>query len=193
MIPEGWRVTTLKDIAHIVMGQSPNGESFNENGEGTIFFQGRAEFGIRFPNIRLYTSNPIKFAKKNNILMSVRAPVGDINIALWDCAIGRGLCALSSKEGTQSFMLYTLKNKKEILDTYNGEGTVFGSINKVGLENLKVTLPPNNIVFSFEKIVSQIDNQILIIECENRNLAELRDTLLPKLMSGELKISDPIF
>lgn len=80
MIPEGWRVGNLSEIADIIMGQSPNGSTYNENGEGIIFYQGRAEFGTRFPSIRLFTTNPTRIAPANSILISVRAPVGDINI-----------------------------------------------------------------------------------------------------------------
>ena len=86
-----WDKGTLSDIADITMGQSPSGSSYNEEGEGTIFFQGRAEFGFRFPSIRLYTTEPKRMACANDILMSVRAPVGDLNVAHTNCCIGRGL------------------------------------------------------------------------------------------------------
>ncbi|MBW4748460.1 restriction endonuclease subunit S, partial [Prevotella histicola] len=79
-IPKGWKVGYLSEIADIIMGQSPNGSTYNENGEGIIFYQGRAEFGTRFPSIRLFTTNPTRIAPANSILISVRAPVGDINI-----------------------------------------------------------------------------------------------------------------
>ena len=87
----------LSDIAEITMGTSPEGESFNADGIGTVFYQGRTDFGFRFPTIRLYTTEPKRFANKGDILMSVRAPVGDINIAKEHCAIGRGLAALKPK------------------------------------------------------------------------------------------------
>ena len=89
-----WNEGSLSDIANITMGQSPSGSSYNDDGIGTVFFQGRAEFGFRFPTIRLYTTNPKRMAGANDILMSVRAPVGDLNIAHEDCCIGRGLAAI---------------------------------------------------------------------------------------------------
>ena len=96
-IPEGWKDKTLSDIANITMGQSPSGDSYNEQGIGTIFFQGSTDFGWLFPTIRQYTTAPARMAKKGDILLSVRAPVGDMNIANNDCCIGRGLAALNSK------------------------------------------------------------------------------------------------
>lgn len=92
-----WIEGSLSDIADITMGQSPSGSSYNEDGIGTIFFQGRAEFGFRFPTIRLYTTEPKRMACANDTLMSARAPVGDINVAHTDCCIGRGLAAIHSK------------------------------------------------------------------------------------------------
>ena len=89
-----WEEGTLSNIADITMGQSPSGSSYNEDGNGTIFFQGRAEFGFRFPTVRLYTTEPKRMACTNDTLMSVRAPVGDLNVAHVDCCIGRGLAAI---------------------------------------------------------------------------------------------------
>tara|TARA_R110001599_G_scaffold295348_3_gene499517 strand:+ start:5515 stop:6441 length:927 start_codon:yes stop_codon:yes gene_type:complete len=95
-IPEGWSDKVLSEIANITMGQSPDGSSYNEDGNGTIFFQGSTDFGWLFPTTRKYTTAPNRLAKKGDILLSVRAPVGDMNIANNDCCIGRGLAALNS-------------------------------------------------------------------------------------------------
>ena len=97
-----WKEGCLSDIADITMGQSPSGSSYNEDGIGTIFFQGRAEFGFRFPSVRLFTTEPKRMACANDTLMSVRAPVGDLNVAHTDCCIGRGLAAIHSKTNHQS-------------------------------------------------------------------------------------------
>lgn len=129
-IPQGWKVGTLSEVADITMGQSPKGSSYNEEGDGIIFYQGRAEFGNRFPSIRLYTTEPTRIAEINSVLLSVRAPVGDINIAKNKCCIGRGLAAIKSKQGYNSFILYLLQSLKPLLEQYNGEGTVFGCINR---------------------------------------------------------------
>ena len=188
LIPKGWKVGLLSDIAFITMGQSPSGSSYNESGDGSVFYQGRAEFGTRFPTRRLFTTEPKRMAIKGDVLMSVRAPVGDINVAIESCCIGRGLAAIQSKYGYSSFLLYTLLSLKKQLDVFNGEGTVFGSINKQSLNELRVIIPIDDVIKSFEDIVKPMD-----IMFENNykvlsNLQSIRDSLLPKLMSGEIRV-----
>lgn len=184
-----WKEGTLSDIADITMGQSPNGSSYNEDGEGTIFFQGRAEFGFRFPSIRLYTTEPKRMACANDVLMSVRAPVGDLNVAHTDCCIGRGLAAIHSKTGQQSFVLYTMFTLKEQLNVFNGEGTVFGSINRNSLNDMSIVIPSLDSISAFEDIVAPIDAAIRNNYDEICHLIQLRDSLLPKLISGEIDVS----
>lgn len=187
-MPEGWRVGKLSEIADIIMGQSPDGKSYNEDGIGTVFYQGRAEFGTRFPTRRLFTTEPKRIAKKFDTLMSVRAPVGDLNIANEDCCIGRGLAAIHSKDSHQSFIHYTVIFLHPQLDVFNGEGTVFGCINRDALNNMEVLIPSKCDLDKFEQIVVDLDNDIYNRTEENRNLASLRDTLLPKLMNGEIEV-----
>lgn len=190
MIPEGWKVGTLSDIANVTMGQSPKGTSYNENGEGIVFYQGRADFGNRYPSVRLFTTEPTRYADPFSVLLSVRAPVGDINIAVEKCCIGRGLASIYSKTGHQSFVLYTMFSLKKELDKFNSEGTVFGSINRSSIENLKIIIPPINVMDKFEHLVSKIDDMLLNLFQETTRLAQLRDILLPRFMSGELIITD---
>lgn len=188
MIPEGWRVGRLGEIADITMGQSPSGSSYNEDGNGSIFYQGRTDFGFRFPSIRLFTTEPKRFAEPLSTLLSVRAPVGDINVATEKCCIGRGLASIKSKNNHHSFIYYLLKSKKRTFDVYNGEGTVFGSINKDTLNGLSLVVPPVSAVKAFNDLVEGLDCIILENNNENLRLTTLRDTLLPKLMSGEIKV-----
>ena len=185
-----WKDGALRDIADITMGQSPSGNSYNEIGEGTIFFQGRAEFGFRFPTVRLYTTEPKRMACVNDVLMSVRAPVGDLNVAHTDCCIGRGLAAIHSKSGQQSFVLYTMFSLKEQLNVFNGEGTVFGSINRNSLNDMPITIPSADSIATFESIIEPIDATIRNNYNEICHLTQLRDSLLPKLISGELDVSE---
>lgn len=187
-MPEGWKVGKLSDIAEITMGQSPDGKSYNENGEGTVFYQGRAEFGTRFPTRRLFTKEPKRIAKKFDTLMSVRAPVGDTNIANEDCCIGRGLAAIHSKDNHQSFVHYTVLALRSQLDIFNGEGTVFGCINRDALNNMEIVIPAKNELDKFEKIVASLDADIYNRSEENDRLKNIRDTLLPKLMNGEIEV-----
>ena len=185
-MPEGWKMGKLSEIADIIMGQSPDGKSYNENGEGTVFYQGRAEFGTRFPTRRLFTTEPKRIAKKFDTLMSVRAPVGDTNIANEDCCIGRGLAAIHSKDRHQSFIHYTVLFLRSKLDVFNGEGTVFGCINRDALNNMEVIIPSKIDLDKFEKIVTTMDTDIFNRSEENDRLKNIRDTLLPKLMNGEI-------
>ena len=184
-----WVEGSLRDIADITMGQSPSGSSYNEDGIGTIFFQGRAEFSFRFPTIRLYTTEPKRMAYANDILMSVRAPVGDLNIAHADCCIGRGLAAIHSKTNHQSFVLYTMFSLRKQLDVFNGEGTVFGSINRNSLNDMPILIPSDETIEEFEKIVAPMDAAIRNNYDEICRLQAVRDSLLPRLMSGELDVS----
>ncbi|RHP49889.1 restriction endonuclease subunit S [Clostridiaceae bacterium AF31-3BH] len=185
-----WTEGTLGDIADITMGQSPSGSSYNEDGNGTIFFQGRAEFSFRFPTVRLYTTEPKRMACANDTLMSVRAPVGDLNVAHTDCCIGRGLAAIHSKNNHQSFVLYTMFSLKKQLDVFNGEGTVFGSINRNSLNEMPILIPSGEKLDEFEALVSPMDAAIRNNYDEICRLEQLRDSLLPQLMSGELDVSD---
>ena len=185
-----WAEGTLSDIADITMGQSPSGSSYNEDRNGTIFFQGRAEFGFRFPSVRLYTTEPKQMACTNDTLMSVRAPVGDLNVAHTDCCIGRGLAAIHSKNNHQSFVHYTMFSIKKQLDIFNGEGTVFGSINRNSLNEMPLLIPSSEKIEKFEAIVAPMDATIRNNYDEICHLEQLRDSLLPKLMSGNLDVSE---
>lgn len=184
-----WKEGFLSDVADITMGQSPSGSSYNEDGIGTIFFQGRAEFGFRFPSVRLFTTEPKRMARANDTLMSVRAPVGDLNVAYTDCCIGRGLAAIHSKTNHQSFVHYTMVSLKKQLDVFNGEGTVFGSINRNALNEMPIIIPSDEKLDEFESLVSPIDAIIRNNYDEICRLEAIRDSLLPKLMSGELNVS----
>ncbi len=187
--PSGLLSGVLGDIANITMGQSPKGSSYNETGTGDVFFQGSSDFGFRFPTRRVFTTEPKRIAEAGDILFSVRAPVGDLNVALERCCIGRGLCAMRSKSGDNSFLLYTALSLKTQFDVFNGTGTVFGSINKNSLIKLPVQVPTQKRIADFEQTVRPIDD-LIRKNCEQIILlSSLRDLLLPKLMSGELEVS----
>ena len=185
-LPEGWRNGVLGEIFNITMGQSPDGKSYNMVKAGILFFQGRTDFGFRFPEARMYTSEPTRYAKKFDTLVSVRAPVGDINIAHDDCCVGRGLAAVQHKTIKPSFTFYTLKSLKNDFDTFNGEGTVFGSINKDDFNRIPIVIPSNLTLTSFEGLANPLDDLIFTNHNEILNLTLIRDFWLPKLISGDL-------
>lgn len=187
-IPEGWRVGTLGDEFEILMGQSPSGSSFNENKQGIIFFQGRTDFGFRFPAIRLYTTEPSRIAEKFDVLVSVRAPVGDVNLASKKCCIGRGLAAVKSQY--KSYCLHKIKSFKKLFNVFESEGTVFGSINKQSFNSLESIIPINKVIKDFEAIITTIDQKFYVNDLQIQTLTKIRDSLLPKLMSGQLCIEE---
>ncbi len=189
-IPRGWRVGSVDDAFDLTMGQSPPGDTYNEIGSGPPFFQGRADFGFRFPTRRVYCTAPTRFANAGDTLVSVRAPVGDINMAVERCAIGRGVAAIRHKTGGRSFTFYSMRSFEEAFAGFEADGTVFGSISKKDFHNLATVVPNPAVVRALEKIVGPFDDKIEGCEHESRTLVALRDSLLPKLISGELRVPD---
>ncbi|WP_419236272.1 restriction endonuclease subunit S [Serratia fonticola] len=187
-IPASWTVQTLSQIANITMGQSPAGESYNEERSGTLFFQGSTDFGWLFPTPRQYTTSPARMAQKGDILLSVRAPVGDMNIANADCCIGRGLAALNSKSHSDGFLFYVMKYFKQVFERRNAEGTTFGSMTKDDLHSLQVVCPEPGLLKRYDGIVSEYNKMIFTRSLENQDLIKLRDLLLPLLMNGQVTV-----
>ena len=188
-IPENWANGLLSDIANITMGQSPDGASYNENGNGSIFYQGSTDFGTRFPSIRKYTTSPSRFAQKGDILMSVRAPVGAMNIANNDCCIGRGLASLSSKIGSTTHLYYILDDFRIKFLAINSAGTTFGAITKDELYSLPVIIPSEEVINHFENICKPIFDKQMAIGEEISSLTKQRDELLPLLMNGQATVN----
>ncbi len=189
---EKWEEGTLGEDFNLTMGQSPPGSTYNEIGEGLPFFQGRADFGFRYPSKRIFCTAPTRLANSSDTLVSVRAPVGDINMAMENCAIGRGVAAIRHKTCSRSFTYYQMLNIQNDFKNFEMEGTVFGSINKDSFRNLKFSRPSHNLIQEFEDTCYPIDQQIEINVKQNDTLVELRDTLLPKLMSGQVRVSPVI-
>lgn len=188
-IPQGWSNGVLSDVANITMGQSPDGSSYNEDGEGIIFYQGSTDFGLRFPDIRQYTTSPSRYANKGDILMSVRAPVGALNIANNDCCIGRGLSALSSKIGSMTHLYYLMNDFRLKFEGMNSAGTTFGSITKDELFSLPVVIPTKSVISEFEQVCEPIFDKQMIIGEEINALTKQRDELLPLLMNGQATVN----
>lgn len=168
-----WKTVELKTIANVTMGQSPKSKFYNDNFDGMPFLQGNKTFGDKYPSFELYTRSIKKVAEKNTVLMSVRAPVGDLNIAPEDICIGRGLCSLQMKNGDDEFLYYLLKSN--ISHLINKEsGTVFGSINKNDIETFEVTLPESSEdQMKILTILRNIDKKIELCKNLNKNLEEL--------------------
>ena len=189
-IPEGWKARRLGECYDLTMGQSPPGHSYNDRNDGLIFFQGRTDFGFRFPKRRKFCSAPKRLASPGDTLVSVRAPVGDINMALERCCIGRGVAALRHKSGSSSFTYYSIQAIRHKIAEYEDDGTVFGAINKKQFEDLWAMEPDHRVIEQFETHIASMDTRIGINELEAYVLIALRDALLPKLVSGEIRLDD---
>ena len=188
-IPAGWKDKQLCQIANITMGTSPTGDSLNDFGDGIEFFQGSTDFGWQFPTVRQYTTQPVRMAKRGDILLSVRAPVGDLNVAHIDCCIGRGLAALNSKDGFDGFLFYVMQYFKTVFDRRNSEGTTFGSITKDDLHALPLACPTPDLLRKYNDVVSGYNQMVFTRSMENQQLAQLRDWLLPLLMNGQVTVA----
>lgn len=174
---------TLGEIADVVMGQSPESKTYNDNGEGLPFHQGVTGFGFRYPRNEMWCTAGTRFAEEGDILFSVRAPVGRINVAGERIVIGRGLSAMRAKNGFQSWLLYALKHHFSKEDMI-GVGCIFASTTKKELLSVALPFPPDEEIAAFEQIAGPIDAQIKALSMQNASLAAARDMLLPRLMKN---------
>ena len=172
----------LKDECYIVMGQSPSSTNYNQDKNGIPFMQGRKTFGDKYPTIDTWTTKLTKIAPKGSVLMSVRAPVGDVNIAPCDLCIGRGLASIKMKNGNNQYLYYLLKNNSNLLKN-KSTGTIFESINKDDLENLVLNFSDENNQIKISKILSDIDKKIELNNEINNNLYEISKQLLLKYLN----------
>ncbi|MBK8443156.1 MAG: restriction endonuclease subunit S [Sphingobacteriales bacterium] len=178
-LPEGWRVGTLSDIANIIMGQSPEGESYNEAAEGVALINGPVEFGEYFTVKTKWTTEPKKYCEKGDLIFCVRGSTVGKNVIADDrYAIGRGVCAIRSKY--QNYLIQLMKcNLNELLKDVTG--STFPNIDRVTISDYPITISTNTLLEEFEKKVSAISNLVWIKSLENQKLSELKNLLLSKL------------
>lgn len=170
----------------ITMGQSPAGTSYNKIGKGTPFFQGKKEFGEKYPSVEQWTTEPSKLAKPNDILISVRAPVGSINLANIKCCIGRGLASIRCKEDIKMDFVYSFLKVKEKEIENLGNGSTFKAITSGQLLGIKIPLPSSPLQQKFVKIVEQVEKMKEHIKYNQKNSEELFNSLMSKAFRGEL-------
>ena len=177
----------LKDVCKINMGQSPDSSSYNESGEGIPFFQGNADFGDRYPVTRIWCSEPKKVAQENDILITVRAPIGAINYSKEKCCIGRGLAALTVDKTkiSEKLLFWVLKAKKEELNR-QGTGSTFKAISKKSLEELLI---PQIDIKEQEKDVEILEKIYMIIQNKHKELKLLTDLISARFVE---MFGDPI-
>jgi len=179
-------IKKLKDICNIIMGQSPPGNSYNENREGTPFFQGKAEFTEKYPIIKKWTTQVTKIALPNSILISVRAPVGSVNLCNIKCCIGRGLASMTpKKEITLEYLYSWFKlNEKNISDI--GTGSTFKAISSIQLANLKIPVPPLPLQQTFASIVERVERIKERQKQSEKEINNLYEVLMQRAFKGEL-------
>lgn len=164
-------ICKLGDIVYVEMGQSPKSEYYNTTGVGLPFLQGNRTFGFKYPTFDIYTSQVTKKANAGDVLMSVRAPVGELNITPVDMCLGRGVCALRMKNGEQEFLYYLMKYYVRHLINKES-GTVFGSVNRNDILGLGIDIPADvKVQAKIARYLSMLDEQIELNQQLNDNLA----------------------
>ena len=191
LVPEGWEVVKLKEVCHLTLGQSPPSKYYNEEGEGLPFHQGVADFGDRFPVDRRWCTITERTAEPGDVLFSVRAPVGRMNLARRKIVIGRGLHAIRSRTGHQAFIYQQLQEKFHEEDMMGG-GTIFKSVTKRDMQNIDLLMPPRSHRERFEQLMRPVYRQLEVLTDRNEILRDMRNLLLPRLVSGQLDVSGSI-
>ena len=189
LIPEGWEVLRLAEVCSLVMGQSPKSEYYNDIGEGLPFHQGVTDFGSRFPTHTKWTTVDKRLAEPGDVLFSVRAPVGRINVAPDLLVVGRGLSAIRALDGYQNFLLMQLRDRFAIEDSMGG-GTIFNAVTKKDMESIMLLKPASSVIGAFEAATALMADLIANLSRQNVVLREVRDLLLPRLVSGALDVSE---
>jgi len=183
--PKKMEIVPLSEIAKITMGQSPPSNTYNNQARGLPFYQGKAEFGEIYPTVKKWCSKPQRCAEKNDILMSVRAPVGPTNLAPTDCCIGRGLCAISGKKVDYLFLFYQLRIMEPAIAATQ-QGSTFGAIRRQDVEKIKVLYPEKNLQQKFAGIVQKVEKLKEKQRKSEEELNNLFNSLMQKAFKGEL-------
>ena len=187
-------VKKLKDCCTIIAGQSPESKYYNTAGDGLPFFQGKADFGELYPSIRVYCSQPTKIAEKDDILLSVRAPVGPTNLAPCKVCIGRGLTAIRPSEAllTRYVLLYFRSFEAQLAS--KGTGTTFKAITQDVVKNLEIPIPPTpeqeRIVARIEELFSQLDAGVETLKKTRAQLAVYRQAVLKEAFESVIPESN---
>ena len=177
-LPANWKEVKLGDIIDIIMGQSPKSQFYNKDKEGMPFLQGSSTFGHLYPSFEVYSNDIKKIAVNGSVLMSVRAPVGDLNMANTDICIGRGLCSINGKNKSLNRYIFYLLNyyKAKIVNIQTG--TVFGAISKDNILNFKVSIPQSEDEQKrIASILSSFDDKIELNNKTNKILEEMAQTI----------------
>ena len=189
-LPKGWTWTTLEEISQIILGQSPPSTTYNTNGEGLPFYQGKLEFGKIYPTPRKWCTAPKKIAEKGDVFISIRAPVGPTNICPEKSAVGRGLAAIRGLGGIESFFILFLMRTFANEIASRGTGTTFDAITGNQLKTFEIPLPPlaeqHRIVAKLETLFTQLDTAVEALKKAQTQLQSYRQSVLKAAFEGEL-------
>ena len=185
MPPELWKIVPLGEYAKVIMGQSPESDYYTDDPQEMPFLQGNRTFGLKYPTFDTYTSKVTKIAPKNSVLISVRAPVGDVNVAPTELCLGRGVASLESEDPDNEFLYYLMKNQSAQLNQ-NENGSTFGSINRSDLQRLPVLLPDYDTRRKIGHILATIDTKINRNQSINDNLATVRDSIFLNWLNSKI-------
>ena len=189
-LPRGWVRTTLEEISEIILGQSPPSSTYNTDGKGLPFYQGKLEFGKRYPTPRKWCTAPKKIAEKGDVFISIRAPVGPTNLCPEKSAVGRGLAAIRGLGGIQSFFILYLIRRFENEIANKGTGTTFNAITGNQLKNFAIPVPPlaeqRRIVAKLEVLFTQLDAAVDSLKKAQGQLQRYRRSILKAAFEGEL-------
>jgi Restriction endonuclease S subunits len=186
-IPKGWEVKKIGEVAEIIMGQSPPSKFYNEDGIGIPFIQGKGQLGKYTPQTTIFCSCDGKLARVYDILLTVRAPVGELNLADKEYIIGRGIASIRSNYWPFLFLYFNFN--RELLKSLE-KGTTYDAIVKEDIENLLIVLPPSHILQSFHSLVEPLFQKIILNQKQIMTLRKIRDTLLPLLVFGKLRVEE---
>lgn len=188
----GWEFRRVSDLCEVIMGQSPPSSTYNTEGNGLPFFQGKFEFGEMYPEVKKWCSEPLKIAEKGDILMTVRAPVGPVNRNRLRSCIGRGLCAIRPEKMNSLFLFYQLKFLEERISGL-GVGSTFQAITKTQVENLEIINPPIPLQAQFASNAQRLEAVKEKQTQSETEIDELFHSIMHRAFTGELAIakSDP--
>ncbi|WP_298051518.1 restriction endonuclease subunit S [uncultured Paenalcaligenes sp.] len=181
-VPEGWSRSTLGKVAKLTMGQSPSSDTYNTENNGLPFFQGNADFGSRYPRVRYWCNEPTKIANEQSILFSVRAPVGEVNIAPYECCIGRGLAAIDGEKVHQEFLYQKLQHAKPQFQLLS-QGSTFEAVNGSDLKEFDLVLPPVPEQQKIAAILFSVDDVIEKTRAQIDKLKDLKTGMMQELLT----------
>ena len=188
VVPNGWDSKRLGDVASLIMGQSPTSDTYNDEKNGTPFFQGKADFGVKYPKVRYWCTSPTKIAPIDSILFSVRAPVGAVNLNNIEACIGRGLASISGKSIDNTFLYQSLIHAKVKFEAL-GQGSTFEAINGNELKEFSLVCPPLPEQKKIASILTSVDEVIENTQKQIDKLQDLKKSLMQDLLTGKVRVT----